>query len=40
VHKINFRMMVLTGRDKSDVTDTDVDVLDVIVWCMLLLKRW
>jgi hypothetical protein len=40
VHKINYemvksRMVVLTEREKSDVTDTNVTVS-----CNLLLKHW
>jgi hypothetical protein len=39
---IKSRMVVLTGKEKTDVTDTDVAIyeLDDVGWCKLLLERW
>jgi hypothetical protein len=39
---IKSRMVVLTGKENTDVTDTDMAIyeLDDVGWCKPLLEHW
>jgi hypothetical protein len=38
---VKYGMVMLTGREKTDITDADVTVGWMLVdWCRLLLDRW